>query len=288
MAELIDARTLHAELQSNHPPVLLDVRWSLAGPPGRGLYASGHLPGARFVDLDQDLSSPHVPGETGRHPLPSAETFEAAMRRAGVSQGSRIVLYDVGDGFGSARAWWCLKYFRGPGSPPEKHSGGADAAILDGGYRSWIEAGLPVEDGTPQPEPGTFSAKPGGMPLLDAAAAADLATQGVLLDARPANRFRGEDETIDPLAGHIPGAVSAPATQNTHPNGRFLAPEQLRERFAALGVDGSRPVGAYCGSGVTAAHEVFALELAGVQAALYAGSWSDWITDPDRPIATGG
>lgn len=276
MAELIDARTLHAELQSNHPPILLDVRWSLTGPPGRGLYDAGHLPGASFVDLDQELSSPHRPGETGRHPLPSADVFEAAMRRAGVSPGSRVVLYDVGDGFGAARAWWCLKYFGGP-----------DAAILDGGYRAWVEAGLPVEDTTPQPEPGTFTAKPGGMPLLDADGAMELARNGVLLDARPANRFRGEDETIDPKGGHIPGAVSAPATMSTHPNGRFLPPEQLRERFEALGVDGSRPVGAYCGSGVTAAHEVFALELAGIPAALYVGSWSDWITDPNRPIATG-
>lgn len=276
MAELIEARVLHSKVQSTSPPILLDVRWSLAGPPGRGLYAAGHLPGARFVDLDQDLSSPHVPGATGRHPLPTAEAFEAAMRRAGVAQGSRIVLYDAGDGFGSARAWWCLRYFGGP-----------DAAILDGGYRAWVEAGLPVEDSTPQVEPGTFSAKPGGMPSLDAAGAAALAEQGVLLDARPANRFRGEDETVDPKAGHIPGAVSAPGSQNTQPNGRFLAPEQLRERFAALGADGSRPVGAYCGSGVTAALEVFALELAGIPAALYVGSWSDWITDPDRPIATG-
>lgn len=287
MADLIDARTLHAELQSNHPPVLLDVRWSLTGPPGRGLYDAGHLPGACFVDLDQDLSGPHVPGETGRHPLPPASTFEAAMQRCGVSQGSRIVLYDVGDGFGATRAWWCLRYFAGPGATPGKHGGGPNVSILDGGYRAWVESGLPVEDSTPQPEPGTFTATPGGMPLLDADAAADLASRGVLLDARPANRFRGEDETIDPKAGHIPGAVSAPATENTHPNGRFLAPEQLRVRFAALGVDGSRPVGAYCGSGVTAAHEVFALELAGIQAALYVGSWSDWITDPSRPIATG-
>lgn len=275
MAELIDPRMLHAELESEHPPVLLDVRWSLTGPPGRGLYSAGHLPDARFVDLDQDLSDPPrstSPG--GRHPLPGPDRFQAAMRRVGVSAGSRVVVYDGGDGFGAARAWWCLRYFGGP-----------DAAVLDGGYRAWAEAGLPVDDGTPQVEPGSFTARPGGMPLLDADGAARVAKEGLLLDARPAGRYRGEDETVDPVAGHIPGAVSAPTADNALPNGRFRPVEELRERFDALGVEGAQPVGVYCGSGVTAAHEVLALELSGVAASLYVGSWSDWITDPGRPIA---
>jgi len=142
-----------------------------------------------------------------------------------------------------------------------------------------------VDDATPQVAPGTFTAEPGGMPLLDADGAARIAKEGLLLDARPAHRYRGEEETVDPVAGHIPGAISAPTAENSLPNGRFRPVEELQERFAELGVDGTRPVGVYCGSGVTAAHEVLALELVGVSAALYVGSWSDWITDPSRPVA---
>ena len=252
---------------------MLDVRWRLAGPPAIDDYRVGHLPGAVFVHLDRDLAAP--PGAGGRHPLPTAADFTAAMRRAGVSATSPVVVYDDADATAAARAWWLLRYF-----------GHESTAVLDGGYRGWVAAGLPVTTDVPTPEPGDFVATPGGLPVVDADQAATLARRGVLLDARAAARYRGEVEPIDPVAGHIPGAVSAPVTDNVGPDGRLLPAEALRERFAALGVRPGVPVGAYCGSGVTAAQEVLALTLAGYDgAALYPGSWSEWITDPLRPIA---
>jgi thiosulfate/3-mercaptopyruvate sulfurtransferase len=266
---------------------VLDVRWSLSGPPGRDAYAAGHVPSAHFVDLDHQLAAPPGPGGAGgRHPLPSAEDFQAAMRSLGVSDDRPVVVYDAADSTSAARAWWLLKYF--------SHS---DVRVLDGGYAAWAAAGLPVVSGD-EPDAdgpgsatgtGNFIAVPGAMPVLDADGAAKLAVEGVLLDARAAARFRGEIEPIDPVAGHIPGAVSAPTGDNVGPDDRFLPTEILRTRFASLGANGmnSREVGVYCGSGVTAAHQALALELSGIRAALYTGSWSDWITNPARPVATG-
>jgi len=295
---LTDARSLARALAGPHPPVLLDARWRLAGPPGIGSYRAGHLPGAQFVDLDRALAAP--PGPGGRHPLPATGDFQAAMRRAGVGDGRPVVLYDDGDSTAAARGWWLLRYF-----------GHDQVRVLDGGYRAWLAAGQPVEQQTARAQPGDFTARPGHLPLLDAAAAAQLARDGVLLDARSAERYRGEAEKVDPVAGHIPGAVSAPTTANVRADGRFLDPAELRSRFADLGVrvpgesaGGAGPAGAsgaagrvagpgavlagvYCGSGVTAAHEVLAMRIAGLPAALYVGSWSDWITDPSRPVATG-
>jgi thiosulfate/3-mercaptopyruvate sulfurtransferase len=273
---LIDAVTLSGELAAAEPPVLLDVRWRLGGPPGIDSYRAGHLPGAVFVDLDTDLAG--APGLGGRHPLPDPESFQAAMRRAGVRAGYPVVIYDDGDSTVAARAWWTLRYF-----------GHDQVRVLDGGFRAWATAGLPVTTDEPSVEVGDFIAVPGHLPLLDAAGADALTRSGVLLDARAGERYRGETEPVDPVAGHIPGAVSAPTAANVAADGRFLAPSELRERFAALGVRaGVTPeVGAYCGSGVTAAHEVLALQLAGIPAALYVGSWSSWVTDPARPIATG-
>jgi thiosulfate/3-mercaptopyruvate sulfurtransferase len=256
-------------------PVLLDVRWRLGGPPGAEAYGRGHLPGAVFTDLDTDLAGP--PGAGGRHPLPDAAAFQASMRTAGVGQDRPVVVYDDGDAMAAARAWWLLRYF-----------GHRKVRLLDGGYAAWTAAGLPVSVAMPSPEPGDFTARPGHLPLLDAAGAGRLAASGVLLDARAAERYRGETEPVDPVAGHIPGAVSAPTTTNVNADGTFRDGADLRARFAALGADGGAEVGVYCGSGVTAAHEVLALALAGVPAALYAGSWSGWITDPTRPVATGG
>jgi thiosulfate/3-mercaptopyruvate sulfurtransferase len=271
------------------PPVLLDVRWRLGGPPGMDAYRAGHLPGAVFVDLDRDLAAPA--GTGGRHPLPAAGDFQAAMRRVGVSAGRMVVVYDEADSAAAARAWWLLRYFGHP-----------DVRVLDGGYQAWRAAALPVSENIPAPDSppveGDFTARAGHLPLLDAADAAALAKTGLLLDARAAERYRGETEPMDPVAGHIPGAVSAPTAQNVNPDGTFRSPAELTARFAALAADtadtgtgtgaGAAPsVGAYCGSGVTAAHEVLALALAGIPAALYAGSWSEWITDPSRPVATG-
>ena len=273
---LISAPALAAELAGHPAPVVLDARWRLAGPPGIDSYRQGHLPGAVFADLDRDLAGP--PGSGGRHPLPDPAAFQAAMRAAGVSRDRPVVLYDDGDAMAAARGWWMLRYFGHP-----------HVRVLDGGYRAWTAAGLPVTADDPAPAPGDFTAEPGHLPVLDAAAAQATARSGLLLDARAGERYRGETEHVDPVAGHIPGAVSAPTAANANPDGTFRDPAELAARFTALGAvpEADTPVGAYCGSGVTAAHEVLALALAGIPAALYVGSWSDWITDPDHPIATG-
>jgi thiosulfate/3-mercaptopyruvate sulfurtransferase len=275
---LITVPELAEALGQVPPPVLLDVRWRLGGPPGAESYQAGHIPGAVFADLDRDLAgAPGGPG--GRHPLPAAGAFQAAMRRAGISAGRPVVAYDDGDSTAAARAWWLLRYF-----------GHRDVAVLDGGYRAWTAAGGAASTAAAQPAPGGFTAVAGGMPVLDAAGAGSLARSGVLLDARAGERYRGEQEPVDPVAGHIPGAVSAPTAQNVGADGTFRPAGELRARFADLGVPGgggADGVGAYCGSGVTAAHEVLALELAGIPAALYPDSWSGWVTDPGRPVATG-
>lgn len=272
---LVDLATLRAELAGPRPPVLLDVRWRQVGRSVRDEYLTGHLPGAVWADLDADLAAP--PGVGGRHPLPAPADAEAVFRRLGVRDGSPVVVYDDVEGSIAARAWWMLRWL-----------GHADVRLLDGGLRAWESAGLPLEQGDVVPAPGDLTARPGGMPVLDADDARALAREGVLLDVRAAERFRGEVEPLDPVAGHIPGARSLPTRDNAGPDGRFLDAAALRQRFAAAGVADGVAVAAYCGSGVTAAHTVLALEVAGFPGTpLYAGSWSDWITDPDRPVATG-
>jgi thiosulfate/3-mercaptopyruvate sulfurtransferase len=272
---LISVAELAAALRQAPGPAVLDVRWRLGGPPGAESYRAGHIPGAVFADLDRDLAGPPG-GAGGRHPLPGAAAFQAAMRRAGISPDRPVVVYDDADAMAAARAWWTLRYF-----------GHGDVRVLDGGYRAWTAAGEPVTAAAAGPAPGTFTAVPGGMPALDAAGAARLARSGVLLDARAGERYRGEHEPVDPVAGHIPGAVSAPAAANVRADGTFRPAAELRERFAALGLPGAGEAGAYCGSGVTAAHEVLALALAGIPAALYVGSWSGWVADAARPVASG-
>lgn len=271
---LIDADELQAMLAARRPVTVLDVRWRLLGPLARDDYDAGHIPGAVFVDLDLDLAGP--PGEHGRHPLPGKDSFEAAMRRCGVSNGEPVVCYDAADASSASRAWWLLRYF-----------GHHDVRVLDGGYAAWLAAGGTASTNGPVSAAGDFTATPGGLPLLDAAQALGVAAEGTLLDARSPERFRGDAEPIDPVAGHIPGAVSMPNAGNVRADGTLLSPEGLRARFAAVGVADGRPVGAYCGSGVTATQHVLALEVAGYRAALYADSWSGWITDPSRPISTG-
>ncbi|WP_030982532.1 sulfurtransferase [Streptomyces sp. NRRL WC-3744] len=279
MRAIITASELAHELTGGNPPVLLDVRWQLstakaAGAPafdGRAEYAAGHLPGAVFVDLDRELAA--APGAQGRHPLPDLAEFGAAMRRAGVSAARPVVVYDGGQGWAAARAWWLLIW-----------TGHPDVRVLDGGLPSWEGE---LSTGTPVPAEGDFEPTPGAAGLLDADGAAALARTGVLLDARAGERYRGEVEPIDRVGGHIPGAVSAPTTENVGPDGRFLPAAELRDRFKALGVSEDAEVGVYCGSGVSAAHEVLALAVAGIPAALYVGSWSEWSGDPSRPVAVG-
>ncbi|WP_369371051.1 sulfurtransferase [Promicromonospora sp. Populi] len=290
---LVDAATLAADLQiggGTDPvegePLVLDVRWALGMADGHDQYRAGHVPGAVYVDLESELAAHGSPAE-GRHPLPSASAFQEAARRWGVSAGSRVVVYDSVGGTSAARAWWLLRYF-----------GVGDVRILDGGLSAWTAQGRALEPGDVTAEPGDVVVRPGGMPVLDADEAAALADgDGVLLDARAAERYRGEVEPVDPQAGHIPGATSAPTTENLGADGRFRSTGDLKRRFGDLGVstgsagsgaDGAgAAVGVYCGSGVTASHEVAALAIVGVDAALYPGSWSQWSNDPAREVAVG-
>jgi thiosulfate/3-mercaptopyruvate sulfurtransferase len=273
MNHLVTVPELADAMASAQPPTVLDVRWRLTGPPGRGDYEAGHLPGAAFVDLDAQLSGP--PGTGGRHPLPDPEALQDVLRAAGVRNDRAVVVYDAGDSQAAARLWWTLRW-----------AGHPSVRVLDGGFAAWRAGKRPVEPGTVTPPRGDFTVRPGKLPVLDAPDAAKLPCRGVLLDARVPARYRGEVEPIDKVAGHIPGAVNLPTAELVGPDGHLLAPQALRDRFAAVGVREDRPVGAYCGSGVTAAHTVLALTVAGVpDPALYVGSWSHWITDPDRPVA---
>lgn len=254
--------------------VVLDVRWSLGGPPGHGEYITGHLPGAVYVDLDTELARHGAPTD-GRHPLPDLGDLQSAARRWGIGPDSTVVVYDGQGNLAAARAWWLLRW-----------GGLTDVRILDGALPAWVRSGGALETDDVVPEPGDVSLTGGGLPTLDVEDVADFARTGTLLDARAGERFRGEVEPVDPKAGHVPGAVSAPAADNLAPDGTFRPATELRARFAALGVDEERPVAAYCGSGVTAAHQVAALAIAGIPAALYPGSWSQW-SNLDKPVATG-
>ncbi|GGJ77568.1 sulfurtransferase [Pilimelia anulata] len=274
---LVDAETLAGALAAPVPPTVLDVRWRLAGPPGEKDYRAGHVPGAVFVDLDTAWCG--RPGAGGRHPLPDPAALERELRAAGVRAGHPVVVYDAGDGLASARAWWTLRW-----------AGHADVRVLDGGFAAWSVAGGEITDAVPTPPPGDVTVTPGNLPVLDADAAAALAAApaGVLLDVRAAERYRGVSEPVDPVAGHIPGAANLPITGVHAPSGGYAAVDDLRAAFAAAGVRPDEPVAAYCGSGVTAAQAILALHLAGrPDAALYVGSWSEWVADPARPVATG-
>ncbi|HEX2132076.1 MAG TPA: sulfurtransferase [Actinophytocola sp.] len=276
---LVSCTELAASLAGPRPPVLLDVRWRLGGPPGREDYDRGHLPGAVFLDLDVDLAGP--PGTGGRHPLPEPDTLQRALRAAGVRAERPVVVYDADNGSVAARAWWLLRW-----------AGHERVSVLDGGFAAWSAEHRLITTATPTPQPGDFPVRPGGMPVVDASGAAALARDGVLIDARAPERYRGDIEPIDKRAGHIPGAINAPFTGHVGDNGRWRPPAQLAERFAGAGVSADTPVGAYCGSGVTAASVVLALEVAGITttrtpAHLYVGSWSEWSANPARPATTG-
>jgi thiosulfate/3-mercaptopyruvate sulfurtransferase len=266
---LITASELAGQLAST---TVLDVRWTLGGPSGRADYLAGHVPGAAFVDLDADLAAP--PGPGGRHPLPDAAAFGTAMRRAGVPTTRPVVVYAGTVPGPAARAWWVLRYFGHP-----------DVRVLDGGIDAWVAAGGTLEVGEPaERTPGDFTPRPGGMPTLDAAAAAEVAQSGALLDVRTPERFRGEQEPIDPVAGHIPGARNLPVARLLGADARLPDADAVQAELRALGANAEPRIGAYCGSGVAAAHLVLALAHADRPASLYVGSWSDWITDPDRPV----
>jgi thiosulfate/3-mercaptopyruvate sulfurtransferase len=252
---------------------VLDVRYRMGGGSwGPEEYVAGHVPGASYVDMDTALAAP--PGPGGRHPLPRTATFEAAMRAVGVDDDRPVIVYDDWAGQAAARCWWLLRYH-----------GHRDVRVLDGAWPAWVAAGQPVEAGAGGPaKAGTFTAAPGAMPVVSAA---EVLSVAVVVDARVAARYRGETEPIDPVAGRIPGAVNVPTALNLAVDGRFRPAAELRGVYEAVGATAGSTVAAYCGSGVTATHDVLALEIAGVAAALYPGSWSEWIVDPARPVETG-
>ncbi len=269
---LVTADELAAALADDEPPVLLDVRWVLGRSDGHEQYLGGHLPGAVYVDMDTELAAPPSPA-AGRHPLPTLADLEVAARRWGLHEGGAVVAYDAIGGISAARAWWLLRW-----------AGLTHVRLLDGGLQAWTSAGRSLEAGEVLPETGDLVLRAGAMPTLDADGAA--AWPGTLLDARAAERYAGLVEPIDPRAGHVPGAVSLPTADNLTSEGAFLDDDALRARFTGVGV--VAPVGVYCGSGVSAAHEVAALAAVGIDAALYPGSWSQWSSDPSRPVATSG
>lgn len=271
---LIIPTELARRLEAGEPVTILDVRWQLSEPDGRAAYEQGHIPGAVYVSLEDELSDHGVTGR-GRHPLPSGRNIEAAARRWGVRQDVPVVVYDDWNRAGSARAWWVLTA-----------AGLPDVRILDGGLRAWTAAGGALETGTAAAEPGDVTVShldlyAGARPTLTAQQAAGAA----LLDARAPERFRGDVEPVDPVAGHIPGAKNVPSTSLLADDGGFLGERQLTRLFTERGVESD--IGVYCGSGVTAAVTVAALAAVGVDAALFPGSWSEWCSDPARPVARG-
>lgn len=260
--------------------VIVDCRFALADPTlGAQQYAAGHLPGARFADLDRDLSSPVTP-TSGRHPLPDPAILAEQVAEWGVGRGSQVVAYDDAGGAFAARLWWLLGWL-----------GHDRRAVLDGGYSAWIAVDLPVSTDLPQPQRGDFVANVNNDLWLtsDTLRARIDAGEVLVVDARDPERYRGEVEPIDPVAGHVPGAVNLPFKESLTADGHFLPVDQLAERFAASLTERSPgEVVHMCGSGVTACHNLLAMEAAGLHGSrLYAGSWSEWIRDPTRPVASG-
>lgn len=263
---LIEPDDLAARLRAPGPPVVLDVRWRLAGGGAdRAAYDVAHIPGAVFVDFDRDICGP--PGASGRHPLPDPAALQDALRRAGVDDGDDVIVVDAGDLLAAARTWWTMRW-----------AGIESVRVLNGGMALWTG---PTDATTTAPAPGNVVVRRGDVTAIEATEAAARGRTGALVDVRAQERYRGESEPIDSVAGHIPGArnVADPIIID----GRLAAPEQIR---SMLPTDRA-PVAAYCGSGVTAARMVLAGACAGIDVDLYAGSWSEWITDPRRPIATG-
>ncbi|HET6151891.1 MAG TPA: sulfurtransferase [Marmoricola sp.] len=267
-APLIGAVDLIDLILDDREMTLLDVRYRMGGPGGRDEFARGHIPGAAYVDLDADLAG--TPGERGRHPLPEPDVFGDAMRRAGVGR-APVVVYDDWEGRAAARCWWLLRYH-----------GCVEVQVLDGGWPAWQRAGGAIQAGPSVERNGTFAADPGRLPVLEAADVLAFAEQAVLIDARNPERYRGEVEPVDPVAGHIPGAVNVPTGTNLRDDGTFRSPAELRAAYPD-----AAEIGVYCGSGVTAAHDLLALAYAGIDAVLYPGSWSEWVADPSNPVATG-
>lgn len=275
---LISAEELLADLTAPELRIV-DCRASLQNREvGHAAYCTGHVPGAVFADLERDLAGPIVPGETGRHPLPQIASFVECLRAWGIGNASQVVAYDDASGAFAARLWWLLRFM-----------GHEAVAVLDGGFEAWLSGGYPVTTSVPTPSVPDFTPTPHSEWLVDASFVARASEQsGLLFDARAPERFRGEVEPLDAVAGHIPGARNLPFAENLRAS-RFRPAHELKRHFEAA-LDGHAPGDAivYCGSGVTACHQVLAFAHAGLAfPRLYAGSWSEWITDPTRPIAKG-
>ena len=278
---LISAANLAERLDSARDTVyVVDCRFDLADPSaGERAYAAGHLPGAHYFHLDRELSGPKT-GTNGRHPLPERDALAQRFGDHGLANGVQVVAYDAQGGMYAARLWWLLRWL-----------GHDSVAVLDGGVDAWVEAGLPLVKDVPTETPRLFEH---GAPLAVTINAAGIERnlqthERVVIDARAADRYRGENETIDPVGGHIPGALNRPFKDNLSPDGRFKSAHTLRDEFhAVLGTTPSERAVMQCGSGVTACHNLLAMEVAGLHgAALYGGSWSEWSANPARPVATG-
>ncbi|OAN42734.1 sulfurtransferase [Microbacterium sp. H83] len=274
MSNFVSASELNDLLASPTPVRVIDVRWRLDRPDGRSDYLEGHIPGAVYVPLDTELATHGRPSD-GRHPLPSTQTLQEAARRWGVHDGDVVVAYDDAKGLGASRAWWLLR------------QGGVDVRVLDGGIRAWTAAGLPVATDDVRPDEGDVVLEEIGADAITIDEAAAFPDAGVLLDVRAPERYRGDHEPLDPIAGHIPGAVNLPMAAHLDPEGRILDMHTLQAGFAAVGVTAGTPVAAYCGSGITAAHTALVLDEAGITAKVFPGSWSQWSNTPGRPVARG-
>ncbi len=258
---------------------VVDTRWYLTEPQrGQAEYMAGHIPGAMYLSIDTDLSAPKGQGP-GRHPLPTAATFAATASRAGIGSNTLVVAYDSSGGAAAARLWWLLRYF-----------GHTRVVVLDGGWQAWQALELPEDATIPTIAATQFVAVPHPEMIVNATDVEQLRhdTQVLIMDARASERYEGRIEPVDSRAGHIPGAKSVPFAANIDADGRLKQAGELRKRFAALGAESAQTLICYCGSGVTAAHNLLSLELAGItNGLLYEGSWSDWSSDPERPIAIG-
>lgn len=274
MSNFVSASELNDLLASPTPVRVIDVRWRLDRPDGRSDYLEGHIPGAVYVPLDTELATHGRPSD-GRHPLPSTQTLQEAVRRWGVHDGDVVVAYDDAKGLGASRAWWLLR------------QGGVDVRVLDGGIRAWTATGLPVATDDVRPDEGDVVLEEIGADAITIDEAAAFPDAGVLLDVRAPERYRGDHEPLDPIPGHIPGAVNLPMAAHLDPEGRILDMHTLQAGFAAVGVTAGTPVAAYCGSGITAAHTALVLDEAGITAKVFPGSWSQWSNTPGRPVARG-
>ena len=274
MSLLIGAHELASEIDSGRRVRLLDVRWRLNAPEGRPAYLAGHLPGAVYVDLERELSQPGHP-EVGRYPVPRLEDLEQSARRWGLDDGDQVVVYDDNDAVAAARAWWLLR------------RRGVAVRVLDGGIRSWVAAGFQVQRGDVLPRPGdiTLLDVDAGVATIDDAARAP--SEGYLVDVRAPEHYRGLSAGQDAAAGHIPGALNIPTVAHIARDGTLRPPDEIRSTIIAATVDPEAPIVLYCSTGIASAHSALAFALAGVDARIFIGSWSQWSLASSRPVAVG-